>query len=139
MTREQARREIDDLDYYLQHHTDDYSESSHTAIMMAISALEQEPCDDAISREWLMRRATERFYTTNYFNHISAMIEEAPPVTPSRRKGQWIVDLQTATEDFYICSECGRRIKVLYPYVTIDNLLDKYPYCHCGAKMEVKE
>lgn len=41
MTREQARREIDDLDYYLQHHTDDYSESSHTAMMMAISALDQ--------------------------------------------------------------------------------------------------
>ena len=41
MTREEARREIDDLDYYLQHHTDDYSESSHTAMMMAISALEQ--------------------------------------------------------------------------------------------------
>ena len=42
MTREQARREIDDIDYYLQHHTDDYSESSHTAMMMAITALEQE-------------------------------------------------------------------------------------------------
>ena len=45
MTREQARREIDDIDYYLQHHTDDYSESSHTAMMMAISALEQEPTE----------------------------------------------------------------------------------------------
>ena len=72
MTREQARREIDDIDYYLQHHTDDYSESSHTAMMMAISALEQnekaaewyklfvkkldeqEPCDDAISRKALI-------------------------------------------------------------------------------------
>ena len=49
---------------------------------------EQEPCDDAISREWLMRKATERFYTTNYFNHISAMIEEAPSVT--QKSGKWI-------------------------------------------------
>ena len=39
MTREVARREIDSLDYYLQNHTDDYSEESHTAMMMAISAL----------------------------------------------------------------------------------------------------
>ena len=41
MTREVARREIDSLDYYLQNHTDDYSEESHTAMMMAISALSE--------------------------------------------------------------------------------------------------
>lgn len=41
MTREQAKREIDSLDYYLQNHTDDYAEESHTAMMMAIQALEQ--------------------------------------------------------------------------------------------------
>lgn len=41
MTREQAKREIDSLDYYLQNHTDDYSEESHTAMMMAISALSE--------------------------------------------------------------------------------------------------
>lgn len=39
MTREQARREIDSLDYYLQNHTDDYGEESHTAMMMAKDAL----------------------------------------------------------------------------------------------------
>ena len=43
MTREVARREIESLDYYLQNHTDDYSEESHTAMMMAISALSAEP------------------------------------------------------------------------------------------------
>lgn len=47
MTREQAKREIDSLDYYLQNHTDDYSEESHTAMMMAISALSAEPCRTA--------------------------------------------------------------------------------------------
>ena len=39
-------------------------------------------CDDVVSRQWLMRKATERFYTTNYFNHITKMIEEAPSVRP---------------------------------------------------------
>lgn len=39
MTREQARREIDSLDFYLQNHTDDYGEESHTAMKMAIKAL----------------------------------------------------------------------------------------------------
>lgn len=39
MTSETARREIESLDYYLQNHTNDYSEESHTAMMMAIDAL----------------------------------------------------------------------------------------------------
>ena len=51
MTREYAKREIDSLDFYLQNHTDDYSEESHTAMMMAIKTLEQEPCEDCISRQ----------------------------------------------------------------------------------------
>lgn len=41
MTREEARREIDSLDFYLQNHTDDYSEESHAAMVMAIKALEE--------------------------------------------------------------------------------------------------
>lgn len=41
MKNETAKREIESLDYYLQNHTDDYSEESHTAMMMAIKALEQ--------------------------------------------------------------------------------------------------
>ena len=39
MKNETARREIESLDYYLQNHTNDYSEESHTAMMMAIEAL----------------------------------------------------------------------------------------------------
>ena len=43
MKNETARREIESLDYYLQNHTDDYSEESHTAMMIAIKALETQP------------------------------------------------------------------------------------------------
>lgn len=42
MKNETARREIESLDYYLQNHTDDYSEESHTAMMMGIKALEEQ-------------------------------------------------------------------------------------------------
>lgn len=52
MKNETARREIESLDYYLQNHTDDYSEESHTAMMMGIKALEQEPYDFA---RWVAR------------------------------------------------------------------------------------
>ena len=95
------------------------------AITMAIKALSQEPCDDAISREWLMRKATERFYTTNYFNHISAMIEEAPSVT--QKSGKWI-DYQDGRWIYAKCSECG----------TVHDTRSNY--CpSCGAKMESED
>lgn len=58
MTREEARREIDSLDFYLQNHTDDYSEESHMAMVMAIKALEKEPCEDVISRQAVLDMAT---------------------------------------------------------------------------------
>lgn len=41
MKDETARRKIESLDYYLQNHTNDYSEESHTAMMMAMKALDQ--------------------------------------------------------------------------------------------------
>lgn len=44
MRNETARREIESLDYYLQNHTNDYSEESHTAMMMAV---------DALSSKWI--------------------------------------------------------------------------------------
>ena len=60
MTREKARREIDSLDFYLQNHTDDYSEESHTAMVMAIKALEQGPILDKIIDEIMDTGAYEQ-------------------------------------------------------------------------------
>ena len=41
MKNETAERILACLDYYLQNHTNDYSEKSHTAMMMAIDALSE--------------------------------------------------------------------------------------------------
>ena len=97
-----------------------------------VKALSQEPCEDAISREWLMCKATERFYTTNYFNHISAMIEEAPSVTQKSKTGHWTRELIRnekggCIDAKMICSRCGN-----------DNKQDEYmSHCpNCGTKME---
>lgn len=53
---------------------------------MAIQALSQEPCDDAISRKWL-KTAIHRFYYglkhTPTEEDIQAYIDAAPPVTVS--------------------------------------------------------
>lgn len=72
-------------------------------------ALEQEPCDNAISREWL-KTAIHNFYYglkhTPTEKDIQAYIDVAPSVNPQERTGHWIED----NRGFYIyakCSECG--------------------------------
>ena len=49
MKNETAIRIIDDLDFYLQNHTDDYGEANHAAMMMAIEALKTRP-----TGEWIL-------------------------------------------------------------------------------------
>lgn len=48
--------------------------------------------------------------------------------------GKWIkLPLAEAGQTYsHECSICGRRI------LTTDAGLKEYPYCHCGAKMEVQ-
>ena len=85
----------------------------------------QEPSGDAVSRQWLMRKATEKFYTTNYFNHITKMIEEAPSVNP-QPTGHWIRQNNTKEPlyGWYFCSECNSVIG------------DKTKFCsNCGCRM----
>ena len=73
---------------------------------MAIKALEQEPCEDAISRQWLMECVNEgwiKFDTEkdkNIFIHLIRDI--APSVKPQEKTGHWI---HFASGDD--CSECG--------------------------------
>ena len=89
-----------------------------------------ETCDDAISREWLMRKATERFYTTNYFNHILAMIEEAPSVT--QKSGKWILLDECANSGYY-CSNCQKKLVKEGWSQTVK----KIKYCpNCGSAMK---
>ena len=53
---------------------------------------------------------------------------------PQPKKGKWIRITNGAMREIYICSECGRQIEG----DGIDSLMHiRYPYCHCGAKMEV--
>ena len=65
MRNETARREIESLDYYLQNHTDDYSEESHTAMMMAIDALNNADVLDKIKAEI---DDLDIYYDNDYFS-----------------------------------------------------------------------
>ncbi|SDB15123.1 hypothetical protein [Eubacterium oxidoreducens] len=136
MTREQARRKIDSLDFYLQNHTDDYGEESHTAMMMAIKALEQEPCEDAVNRaevirafdKWIKSREDFAEHPVWFARDIVSM----PSVTPVRKKGEWLrmSDLSEQEDDRYRCSRCGNVIH----YKDKMNLYTFNSWCgRCGS------
>jgi len=62
------------------------------AYNMAISALEQQPCEDAVSREAVKEQIYEYVISGEYCQTrgtdlLLKRIGELPPVTPSRRKG----------------------------------------------------
>ena len=107
------------------------------AIEMAIKALEQEPCEDAISREWL-KTAIHNFYYglkhTPTEEDIQAYIDAAPSVS-TENTGHWIEQDGYDGDTYYDCSECGESFCLIDGTPT-DNL---YNYCpNCGAKMEAE-
>ena len=62
------------------------------------------------------------------------IVRSLPPATPTEKIGQWVTVDKGLIVTSYKCSECGRIVRDDTGYdVTKD-----YPYCHCGAKMEVE-
>lgn len=97
---------------------------------MAIKALEQEPCDDAISRQAVMDcfKKWQSYMATRLFD-FEKELKSLPSVTPQQKVWRWIEHVEPdEAEPFvlWICEHCG----------TIERI--KNAYCpYCGAKMEV--
>ncbi len=111
------------------------------ALDMAIKALEQEPCEDAISRQAVLEQTynwskDEFLRVTNPFDYLRKRINDLPSVNPQKPKtGHWVYDDEYSDwiDVTYKCSCCGREI--IMPYAERNNLYSNYPYCHCGLKM----
>ena len=87
-----------------------------------IKALEQEPCDDAISRQEAIKQCG--FGMTNLL--IADCLRKLPPVTPQPKTGHWIANKAKNYPGWVHCSECGEDW-------THDG---RPPYCPaCGARM----
>ena len=102
------------------------------ALEMAIKALEQQPCEDAVSRKVALDSLEELDWDTTYErSQVEEMLKSLPSVTPIRPKGKWIekVDEETAYSKtwHYECSECGKN----------NTCFGGNPnFCpHCGADM----
>ena len=111
-----------------------------------IKALEQEPCEDAVSRQAILKEIPVLWNSNGDKDYcmetLRDFVAELPPVTPSRecgkqKKGKWICvhHLENKiTYDSWKCSECQHDFDS-EEESTVD--FDKYKYCpNCGAKME---
>lgn len=121
----------------------------NNALDIAIKALEQEPCEDAISRtevlkavefenKWLF--GTERHYSDIVvaFCGLKDRINKLPPVSVAEKTGRWITQWNPAHQkEYYYCSECREE----YSYDGETGIkMDNYKYCpNCGARMAESE
>ena len=106
------------------------------AIDEIIEMLEQEPCEDCISREWLLNELNNK--GVEYRADINEIILKAPSVVPKR--GKWIdraseLDAGLGRHNF-VCSECAHT--AWYFVGGSEDWWDirKPNYCpNCGADM----
>lgn len=147
MTREEASIIIGNIPINSDTMDDCYSITEYQeAKAMAIKALEQEPCEDCISRSSIKQKLQEHhdFFVNAYggfsnmplndksrVDEISgciAMVVNEPPVTPQPKTGHWIHELEDWNK--WTCSECG------YTKRTDIHVRLGYNFCPwCGAKM----
>lgn len=115
----------------------DNSKELKEAYDMAIKALEQEPCDDCISRQEVLDYIEGSGAELGHDSEnelVRQDIKALPSVTPQTKIGKWVAqDIHNCHADFK-CSACGyiHSFTHLYGEPTAD-----YSYCpNCGAKME---
>ena len=103
--------------------------------------LEQQPCEDAISRQAAIDKIKEiyEWHDNVSKERIIEHFKRLPPVTPQQKYGKWIVhpEIETSTPEylmFYECSECGDK------QCFCKSDIHKKRFCsNCGAKMESEE
>lgn len=131
MTREEAIKLLVNATY-----SDEWqgNEDLTTAHNMAIKALKQEPCDDAINRQAVLDEAFE--IDTKEYGRIEVVgvdaINSLTPVTPQPKKGHWIEKDGFDGDAYYDCSECGES------WTTIEGTpwQNGMHYCpNCGCAM----
>lgn len=113
------------------------------------SGLEQEPCEDCVSRAELLKIYEDRFTELQKLKHLKDnkgaedrqmgvnycinILKELSSVTPTRKKGKWVIKATGfPPEPMTVCSECGfDRDYYIFP-----RGCHKMKFCpNCGADM----
>ena len=144
MTNEEAKEVLAMYRFKLIQSISNQLEGDIEAFDVAIKALEQQPCEDAISRAALLEElgeepfnwndSPEEFQEVRDYQWFKSLVENAPSVTPKPKVGRW----EKAFDEhsyWYKCSCCGEKIpKNFYGN---DYFSSHCP--NCGAKMEVED
>ena len=78
------------------------------ALDMAISALEKEPCDDAVSREMALKECYDIVVDGDRYRVVQEeTLLGLPPVKPQEPTGHWIEENINEWSRKVFCSECG--------------------------------
>ena len=135
MTREEAKRILEfDLDHI-------HNDESKAALRIAIKALEQEPCDDAISRQAACDAilkyksitsnpdSYDKAFDDGLYTAMAEIGHNVPSVIPQPKIGKWYIrDTYPQECTCWDCSECQETV------------FEKSKYCpNCGCRMEGEE
>ena len=105
---------------------DDDIRHHNEVLEFTIKTLEQEACDDTVSREAVKELFQEGSVMGMYY---FLGIDKLPSVTLTRKKGKWINIDATHSK----CDRCGAVFEIASENGEVN-------YCpHCGAKMEGEE
>lgn len=131
----EATTDIDDWAEFWGFTREDYEEF----LEMPIKALEQEPCEDAISRQWI-KTAIHNFYDglmhTPTEEDIQAYLSSAPSVHPKAKPGKWVDSQRSIFGVIVKCDQCGNFLGLN----AVNGGRGDANYCpNCGAKMESED
>ena len=118
---------------------EDVSEEYNKAVDMAIEALQQQPSEDCISRQFMRDMGATCIAARNKDGDLVALgaLDILPSVTPQQKTGHWLSQsemnnlIPSGLGCYFWCSECNCGIDYKYFHLT------DYKYCpKCGAKMQ---
>jgi hypothetical protein len=158
MTNAEAREQLKHMKVFIGYDAESpMVKKMQLALDTAIKALEQEPCEDAVSREAVVEYIKTSDAELGHDSENELVVKDIlnmPPVTPThietvtefadrcrecgkQKKGKWINKSHTSDCGIkFVASECtccGKKT-----FFDCDQLV--YNYCpNCGAEMEVEE
>ena len=140
LTDDELSKELRD---YAEHRSGEISDLTYAAglridvLSTRVKVLEQELCEDAISRQAVLDIIDSDWK----YEGMEQYINELPPVNPQPKTGHWISDAIQGEIDgqivkAFICSECG----AISVFRITDGKIVNGDLCpNCGAKMQESE
>jgi len=111
----------------------EFTQDFNEILNLAIKALEQQPCKDAISRQEVIETLKELDWRYNGHpgGEVYGAIYKLPPVQPKIKTGRWIYKKFN-----WYCSECNNTPKTLGYVGKAEFMKEHFRFCnHCGAMM----